>query len=90
MIITTLYGAAPTSFIHEHTSTKCIDRIAVFLFSIANVYPVVNIINGSFVGIFATFLALGWLLTQSKRNYGGALWSLASIVKGYPAFWGNI
>jgi len=88
MIITILYGAALTNFIHAHTSTKCIDRVAVFLFSIASVYPVVNIINGSFVGIFSTFLGLGWLLMESKRNYGGALWALASIVKGYPAFWG--
>jgi hypothetical protein len=88
MIITILYGAALTNFIHAHTSTKRIDRVAVFLFSIASVYPVVNIINGSFVGIFSTFLGLGWLLMESKRNYGGALWALASIVKGYPAFWG--
>jgi hypothetical protein len=88
MIITILYGAALTSFIHAHTSTKRIDRVAVFLFSIASVYPVVNIINGSFVGIFSAFLGLGWLLMESKRNYGGALWALASIVKGYPAFWG--
>lgn len=88
MIITILYGAALTNFIHAHTSTKRIDRVAVFLFSIASVYPVVNIINGSFVGIFSAFLGLGWLLMESKRNYGGALWALASIVKGYPAFWG--
>ncbi len=88
MIITILYGAALTNFIHAHTSTKRIDRVAVFLFSIVSVYPVVNIINGSFVGIFSTFLGLGWLLMESKRNYGGALWALASIVKGYPAFWG--
>lgn len=88
MIITILYGAALTNFIHAHTSTKRIDRVAVFLFSIASVYPVVNVINGSFVGIFSAFLGLGWLLMESKRNYGGALWALASIVKGYPAFWG--
>lgn len=88
VIVSVSYGVALTKFIDTHTSTERLDRIAIFLFSIASVYPIVNVINGSFVGIFATFLGLGWLLMESKRDYGGALWALASIVKGYPAFWG--
>lgn len=87
-IISVFYGVALTKFVQTHVSTKRIDRIAIFSFSIASVYPIVNVINGSFVGIFATFLGLGWLLMESKKDYGGALWALASIVKGYPAFWG--
>jgi hypothetical protein len=87
-IVSVLYGIALVKFIDTHTSTERIDRIAIFSFSIASVYPVVNVINGSFVGIFATMLGLGWLLMESKRDYGGGLWALASIVKGYPAFWG--
>lgn len=88
VIVSISYGVTLTKFIDTHASTERLDRIAIFLFSNASVYPIVNIINGSFVGIFATFLGLGWLLMESKRDYGGALWALASIVKGYPAFWG--
>jgi hypothetical protein len=82
------FGYVLTAFIQRHEHMERIDRLAVFLFSIASVYPIVNVINGSFVGVFAMLLGAGWLLMESKRHSGGALWALASITKGYPAFWG--
>lgn len=88
VIFTLSYGISLVKFVSLHAETKRIDDIAVFLFSTLSVYPVVNVINGSFVGIFTTLLGLGWILMETRRDYGGALWALASIVKGYPAFWG--
>lgn len=82
------YAYALVRFLGRHVDLERVDRVAVFGFATLSVYPIVNIINGSFVGIFATFLGMGWLLVESERDSGGALWALASIVKGYPAFWG--
>lgn len=86
--VTLGYGVILVWFINNRISLRQIDRIAIFGFTTLSVYPIVNVINGSFVGIFATFLGLGWLLMESDRNIGGALWALAAIIKGYPAFWG--
>lgn len=88
VIVSILYGTGLVKFINTHTPTDRVDRLAIFLFSVGSVYPIVSVINGSFVGIFAAFLGAGWLLMESNRDFGGALWALAAIVKGYPAFWG--
>ncbi|WP_277543390.1 glycosyltransferase family 87 protein [Haloarcula laminariae] len=87
-VVTVGYAVALVRFLGDHIDLQRLDRVAVFGFATLSVYPVVNVINGSFVGIFATFLGMGWLLVESDRDGGGALWALASIVKGYPAFWG--
>jgi hypothetical protein len=88
VVVTLGYALALVRFLGHHTDLQRLDRIAVFGFASLSVYPIVNVINGSFVGVFATFLGMGWLLVESDRDGGGALWALASIVKGYPAFWG--
>jgi hypothetical protein len=88
IIVTLGYAYALVQFLGHHTTFEWLDRAAVFGFATLSVYPVVNVINGSFVGVFAMFLGMGWLLVESDRDGGGALWALASIVKGYPAFWG--
>lgn len=88
VVVTVGYAFALVRFLGRRVALQRLDRIAVFGFATLSVYPIVNVINGSFVGVFAMFLGMGWLLVESDRDGGGALWALASIVKGYPAFWG--
>jgi len=88
VVVSVGYAYALVRFLGHHADLERLDRIAVFGFATLSVYPIVNVINGSFVGVFAMFLGMGWLLVESDRDGGGALWALASIVKGYPAFWG--
>ena len=87
-VVTVGYALALVRFLGHHANLKRLDRIAVFGFATLSVYPIVIIITGTFEIVFATFLGMGWLLVESDRDGGGALWALASIVKGYPAFWG--
>lgn len=75
-------------FLRRRVTLQRVDQLVLAGFTILSVYPIVNLINGSFVGIFAALLGSGWLLMEASRARGGSLWALAAIVKGYPAFWG--
>jgi len=88
ILVTVGYAYALVRFLSQRVNLQRLDRVAIFGFASLSVYPIVNIINASFVGIFATFLGMGWLLVESDYDGGGTLWALAAIVKGYPAFWG--
>lgn len=82
------YGAVLARFIGRHTEIQKLDKFLIIGFTSASVYPIVNVINGSFVGIFTAALGLGWILLEYDSDLGGAAWALASIIKGFPAFWG--
>ncbi len=88
IVVTVGYAYALVRFLGRRIDLQRLDRIAIFGFASLSVYPIVNVINASFVGVFATFLGMGWLLIESDYDDGGSLWALAAIVKGYPAFWG--
>jgi len=88
VIVSVIYGVAIVRFIHQKVSLTLTDRFCIAGFACLTVYPVVNVINGSFVGMFTALLGGGWLLLESDNDFGGAAWALASIVKVYPAFWG--
>lgn len=88
IIVTVAYAGALVRFIGQQVSLTSVDKVCLAGFACLSVYPVVNVVNGSFVGMFSALLGGGWLLLESDDEHGGALWALASIVKVYPAFWG--
>jgi hypothetical protein len=87
-IVSVTYGVALVRFIQQKVSLTSADKLCIVGFACLTVYPVVNVVNASFVGMFAALLGGGWLLLESDNDLGGAAWALASIVKVYPALWG--
>jgi uncharacterized membrane protein YagU involved in acid resistance len=82
------YGVVLHRFIDRHTRLSVLDKILITGFASTSVYPIVDAINGSFNIMFAGSLGLGWILLEYSDDRGGAVWALASIVKGFPVFWG--
>lgn len=87
-LVTLGYGVVLARFIARRADVRLLDQVLVVGFVTASVYPVVNVVNGSFVGIFTALLGIGWLLLEEDRDLGGAAWAVASLVKVYPALWG--
>lgn len=89
VLVTVGYAGLLVRFVGRHVELETIDRLCIGGFAILSVYPVVNVVNGSFVGVFTALLGTGWILMESDRgDVGGAAWALASIVKAYAVFWG--
>lgn len=88
VFVSFIYGGALAYFISNRVGIARIDKVLIVGFASLSVYPVVNVINGSFVGIFTFMLGGGWLLLEYEKDSGGVGWALASLLKGYPAFWG--
>lgn len=88
VFVAVIYGVTLAGFIDTNKDIQTLDKILIVGFTGLSVYPVVNIVNASFVGMFTACLGIGWVLLESDRDLGGAAWALASLVKGYPAFWG--
>lgn len=88
VFVSIIYGGALAYFINDHVNISRIDKSLIIGFTSLSVYPIVNVINGSFVGMFTFLLGGGWLLLEYGKYSGGVAWALASLVKGYPAFWG--
>lgn len=88
VIVSFVYGGILADFLRKRVELSRIDLGLIVGFTTLSVYPVVNVINGSFVGMFTFLLGGGWLLLEYRNDGGGVAWALASLVKGYPAFWG--
>jgi len=88
IVVALVYGVVLARFISRRARLSLIDEGLVVGFTMLSVYPVVNVVNGSFVGMFTAALGVGWVVLESDRDAGGVLWALASLVKGFPAFWG--
>ena len=87
-LVAIVYGVFLARFISRQVTLNVIDKALIIAFVSMTVYPVVNVVGGQFNGIFAAMLGVGWILLEYDNEGGGVLWALASIVKGFPAFWG--
>jgi len=82
------YGVILARFIACRTSIDRSDIVLVVGFTSLSVYPIVNVVNGSFVGMFTACLGVGWVLLEREHIGGGIAWALASLIKVFPALWG--
>lgn len=87
-LVAVLYGVLLARFIDRCVGIGWVDKALIVGFTSFSVYPVVNVVSGQFNGIFAAMLGVGWILLENDNDGGGVAWALASIVKGFPAFWG--
>ena len=86
--VAVFYGVVLARFIGRQVAIERLDKALIIGFTSFSVYPIVNVVSGQFNGIFAAMLGIGWVLLEYDSDTGGIAWGLASIVKGFPAFWG--
>lgn len=82
------YAALVVQFLDQQTDINRFDRILIGAFVIGTVYPVTVIATANMGIVFGSLLGIGFVLLERNRDTGGAVWALASIIKGFPALWG--
>lgn len=82
------YAALLAGFVGSIAEVDRLDRFLVAGFVACTVYPVTVIATANMGIIFGSLLGIGYVLLERDRPSGGAVWALASLVKGFPAFWG--
>lgn len=82
------YAALVVAFLEERGALKRIDRLLVGAFVAGSIYPITVIATANMGIIFGSLLGIGFIALERNRDSGGAVWALASLVKGFPALWG--
>ena len=82
------YAALVAGFVGSVADVERVDRLLVAGFVAGTVYPVTIVATANVGIIFGSLLGVGFVLLERDRPSGGAVWALASLVKGFPALWG--
>jgi hypothetical protein len=82
------YAAVVAGFVGRVADVERVDRLLVFGFVAGTVYPVTVVATANMGIVFGSLLGVGFVLLERDRPSGGAVWALASLVKGFPALWG--
>ena len=82
------YAAVVAGFVGDIADVGRVDQFLVAGFVAGTVYPVTVVATANMGIIFGSLLGLGFVLLERDRPSGGAVWALASLVKGFPALWG--
>ena len=82
------YAAVVAGFVGRVADVERVDWLLVFGFVAGTVYPVTVVATANMGIVFGSLLGVGFVLLERDRPSGGAVWSVASLVKGFPALWG--
>ena len=82
------YAAVVAGFVGRVADVERVDWLLVFGFVAGTVYPVTVVATANMGIVFGSLLGVGFVLLERDRPSGGAVWALASLVKGFPALWG--
>ena len=82
------YAAIVAGFVGRVADVERVDWLLVFGFVAGTVYPVTVVATANMGIVFGSLLGVGFVLLERDRPSGGAVWALASLVKGFPALWG--
>ena len=82
------YAAVVAGFVGRVADVERVDRLLVFGFVAGTVYPVTVVATANMGIVFGSLLGVGFVLLERDRPSGGAVWAVASLVKGFPALWG--
>lgn len=82
------YAALVAWFLDDVAALDRIDRLLVFGFVAATVYPVTVVATANFGIVFGSLLGVGFVVLERDRDAGGGAWAAAALVKGFPAMWG--
>jgi hypothetical protein len=82
------YAAVVAGFVGRVADVERVDWLLVFGFVAGTVYPVTVVATANMGIVFGSLLGVGFVLLERDRPSGGAVWAVASLVKGFPALWG--
>lgn len=82
------YAVYVTRFIAGVAEIDRIDWIVIGGFISMSIYPVTVIATANMGIVFGSLLGIGFIMLERGKDRGGAMWAIASLIKGFPALWG--